>query len=179
MAAIGWPRRRPRSRCNCCCPCLPAASWAARYSDCPQPGILITLDMGGTSCDIAVISDGEQRYAMQFDVEFGLPLTLPTIDVTTIGAGGGSVAWIDGGGSCGSDPAAQAPFPVLPAIRKAAMNPLLRMPILLWVVSTLTIFWAARVSLDRSRASTAVARLGRTAGTGFGRDGPRHRRNCQ
>ena len=59
---------------------------------------LITLDMGGTSCDIAVIQDGEQRYADKFEVEFGLPLTFPTIEVTTIGAGGGSLAWIDRGG---------------------------------------------------------------------------------
>ncbi len=72
---------------------------------------LITLDMGGTSCDLALIRDGEHRTARQFDVEFGLPLMLPTIDVSTIGAGGGSIAWVDHGGflrvgpaSAGSDP---------------------------------------------------------------------------
>ena len=59
---------------------------------------MITLDMGGTSCDIAVISNGEQRYAAKFDVEFGLSLTFPTVEVTTIGAGGGSIAWVDRGG---------------------------------------------------------------------------------
>ena len=59
---------------------------------------LITLDMGGTSCDLAVITDGQERYAAQFDVEFGLPLVFPTIELTTIGAGGGSIAWIDVGG---------------------------------------------------------------------------------
>ena len=59
---------------------------------------LITLDMGGTSCDLAVIIGGEQRYADQFDVEFGLPLTFPTIELSTIGAGGGSIAWVDRGG---------------------------------------------------------------------------------
>jgi N-methylhydantoinase A len=59
---------------------------------------LITLDMGGTSCDLAVITDGQERYAAQFDVEFGLPLVFPTIELTTIGAGGGSIAWIDKGG---------------------------------------------------------------------------------
>ena len=59
---------------------------------------MITLDMGGTSCDISVIKDGEQRYADKFDVEFGLSLTFPTIEVMTIGAGGGSIAWVDSGG---------------------------------------------------------------------------------
>lgn len=59
---------------------------------------MITLDMGGTSCDIAVIRDGQQRYAEKFDVEFGLSLTFPTIEVMTIGAGGGSIASVDRGG---------------------------------------------------------------------------------
>jgi len=72
---------------------------------------LITLDMGGTSCDLAVITGGHERYAAQFDVEFGLPLIFPTIELTTIGAGGGSIAWVDRGGflrvgpqSAGADP---------------------------------------------------------------------------
>ncbi|MBV9610196.1 MAG: hydantoinase/oxoprolinase family protein, partial [Acidobacteria bacterium] len=59
---------------------------------------LISLDMGGTSCDLAVITRGEQRYAAQFEVDFGLPIVVPTIDVSTIGAGGGSIAWVDRGG---------------------------------------------------------------------------------
>jgi N-methylhydantoinase A len=72
---------------------------------------LITLDMGGTSCDLALIRNGEHHTARQFDVEFGLPLMFPTIDVSTIGAGGGSIASVDRGGflrvgpaSAGSDP---------------------------------------------------------------------------
>jgi N-methylhydantoinase A len=63
----------------------------------PTTSDMITLDMGGTSCDIAVIRNGEQRYADKFDVEFGLSLTFPTVEVTTIGAGGGSIAWVDRG----------------------------------------------------------------------------------
>ena len=57
-----------------------------------------TLDMGGTSCDIGVVQDGEQRYAREFDVAWGIPVTIPCVDVKTIGAGGGSIAWIDRGG---------------------------------------------------------------------------------
>jgi N-methylhydantoinase A len=64
----------------------------------PESANLITFDMGGTSCDIAVITNREHRYAESYDVEFGLPLTLPAIEVTTIGAGGGSIAWLDRGG---------------------------------------------------------------------------------
>ena len=69
-----------------------------RYFGSQDSEQLVTLDMGGTSCDIAVIADGQQRYADEFTPEFGLPLMFPTIDVATLGAGGGSIAWIDGGG---------------------------------------------------------------------------------
>ena len=71
----------------------------------------VTLDMGGTSADVGVITDGELQFSGLFEVEFGLPLALPILDVTTIGAGGGSVASIDSGGllkvgpnSVGADP---------------------------------------------------------------------------
>lgn len=77
----------------------------------PAGANVITLDMGGTSCDIAVLSGGERRLATGYELEFGLPLVFPTIEVTTIGAGGGSIAWIDDGGflrvgprSAGADP---------------------------------------------------------------------------
>ncbi len=54
---------------------------------------VITLDMGGTSCDISSIME---RIVIKPDNEVeGQPLRAPSIDVTTIGAGGGSIAWID------------------------------------------------------------------------------------
>ncbi len=61
-----------------------------------QPN-LITLDMGGTSLDAALVVDG--RITIEHEASFeGLPLSLPTIDINTIGAGGGSIGWIDEGG---------------------------------------------------------------------------------
>jgi N-methylhydantoinase A len=72
---------------------------------------LFTLDMGGTSCDIGVIQAGQQLYAAEFDLDWGLPVTIPCVDVKTIGAGGGSIVFIDKGGflqvgphSAGADP---------------------------------------------------------------------------
>ncbi len=70
---------------------------------------LISLDMGGTSCDISAI-DGGVVVRSDNDVG-GMPLRVPSVDVKTIGAGGGSVAWIDNAGvlhvgpqSAGADP---------------------------------------------------------------------------
>jgi N-methylhydantoinase A len=58
---------------------------------------VITMDMGGTSCDLALV-DGTPRLAPVKEVD-GNPIRLPAFDVHVIGAGGGSVAWIDEGGA--------------------------------------------------------------------------------
>jgi len=61
------------------------------------PGI-ISLDMGGTSADIAVVRSGRARLVEEYEPEPGLPIRFPTIDLLTIGAGGGSIAWVDAAG---------------------------------------------------------------------------------
>jgi N-methylhydantoinase A len=75
---------------------------------------LVTLDMGGTSCDVGLIRGGRIAYSTSFEIEFGLPVATPTIDLTTIGAGGGSIAWIDKGGllRVGPQSAGAEPGPV-------------------------------------------------------------------
>jgi N-methylhydantoinase A len=72
---------------------------------------VISLDMGGTSTDVGVVADGEFGFTTEYQVEWGLPVAAPFVDLTTIGAGGGSIAWIDNGGflkvgpqSAGADP---------------------------------------------------------------------------
>lgn len=71
----------------------------------------VTLDMGGTSADVGVVVDGQLKFSGMFEVEWGIPIALPIIDVTTIGAGGSSIASMDYGGllrvgpeSAGADP---------------------------------------------------------------------------
>ena len=59
---------------------------------------VVTLDMGGTSTDVGVVIDGEYGYTTEYQVEWGIPVAAPFVDITTIGAGGGSIAWIDKGG---------------------------------------------------------------------------------
>jgi N-methylhydantoinase A len=70
----------------------------------------ISLDMGGTSTDVCLIAGGEAGRAAEREVA-GLPLRLPTVDLQTVGAGGGSIVWRDEGGalrvgpeSAGADP---------------------------------------------------------------------------
>lgn len=72
---------------------------------------IVTCDMGGTSFDVSLIADGSSGLAAQTEIDFGLVVRTPMIEITTIGAGGGSIASVDRGGllqvgpeSAGSDP---------------------------------------------------------------------------
>ncbi|HEV8717511.1 MAG TPA: hydantoinase/oxoprolinase family protein [Candidatus Binatia bacterium] len=58
---------------------------------------LITLDMGGTSLDASLVVDGQITIDHEASFE-GLPIAIPAIDIKTIGAGGGSIGWVDDGG---------------------------------------------------------------------------------
>jgi N-methylhydantoinase A len=59
---------------------------------------LISMDMGGTSFDVSLIAGGRANQTTEFEIEWGLPVYTPMVDVKTIGAGGGSIAWVDKGG---------------------------------------------------------------------------------
>jgi N-methylhydantoinase A len=72
---------------------------------------LLTLDVGGTSSDIALIWENRPRITTEWEIEFGLPIRQPAVDIHTLGAGGGSIARVDAGGvlhvgpeSAGADP---------------------------------------------------------------------------
>ena len=72
---------------------------------------VITCDMGGTSFDVSLVAEGQSQLTAQTSIDFGLVVRTPMIEITTIGAGGGSIAWVDRGGllqigpeSAGSDP---------------------------------------------------------------------------
>jgi N-methylhydantoinase A len=63
----------------------------------PDAG-LVTFDMGGTSSDVSLVRDGEVERTTEADVS-GHPVRVPMVDVNTVGAGGGSIAWVDAGGA--------------------------------------------------------------------------------
>jgi len=74
---------------------------------------LVTLDMGGTSTDVSTVVDGRESFTTSFEIEFGVPIQIPMIDIRTMGAGGGSLAWIDKGGMLrvGPESAGASPGP--------------------------------------------------------------------
>lgn len=81
---------------------------AAGYPD------VITGDLGGTSFDVSLIAGGAAALAAQTTVDFGLVIRNPMIEITTIGAGGGSIAHVDKGGllEVGPESAGSRPGPV-------------------------------------------------------------------
>lgn len=75
---------------------------------------IITGDLGGTSFDVSLVVDGETSLAAQTTIDFGLVVRTPMIEITTIGAGGGSIAHVDAGGllQVGPESAGSRPGPV-------------------------------------------------------------------
>ena len=75
---------------------------------------VITGDVGGTSFDVSLIADGRPATAAQTSIDFGLVVRTPMTEIVTIGAGGGSIAWVDRGGllRVGPESAGSTPGPV-------------------------------------------------------------------
>lgn len=105
---VGMARQRPVQMVNS----GPAggALAASLFGQLADEGKIVSVDMGGTSFDIGLIVDGVPRLKSEGEFE-GYPVKIPLMDVEGIGAGGGSIAWVDAGGalnvgpqSAGADP---------------------------------------------------------------------------
>ncbi len=94
----------------------PAAGVIAAAAIAAQAGFpdIITGDLGGTSFDVSLVVDGAVSMAAETKIEFGLVIRTPMIEITTIGAGGGSIASVDAGGllQVGPHSAGSRPGPV-------------------------------------------------------------------
>lgn len=88
-----------------------AAAFTTRESGCPN---VITYDMGGTSSDVGLIRDGQPQVSSELELEYAMPIHVPMVDVHTIGAGGGSVAFINAAGmlQVGPESAGASPGPI-------------------------------------------------------------------
>lgn len=75
---------------------------------------VITLDMGGTSCDVSLVTDEKLSTTTDGWIDALTPISLPMLDIRTVGAGGGSIAWVDSGGALKVGPrsAGAVPGPV-------------------------------------------------------------------
>lgn len=122
---------------------------------------LITLDMGGTSTDVCLIND-----TLPFTREYildGFPLSIPVIDIHTVGAGGGSIAYVDKGGvlkvgplSAGADPG--------PACYGKSYLPTVTDANLILGKLLPDYFFMGRIRLDKDRAAKAMQPIAQQLG---------------
>lgn len=84
---------------------------------------LVTLDVGGTSADVGIVVEGNPRIHQQMRLPNGIPITVPNLEIETIGAGGGSIAWIDEGGALQVGPRSAGAVPGPACFRKGGVEP--------------------------------------------------------
>ncbi len=146
----------------------PAAGVHGAFEVARQAGFpaIVTLDMGGTSTDVS-LCPGEVAYTAEGELE-QLPVRQLMIDVHTVGAGGGSLAWLDDGGvlrvgpeSAGSDPGPAAYGRGERATVTDALLVLERMP---------SVLAGGEITVDPARSRQALERLG----LGEAREAARH-----
>jgi N-methylhydantoinase A len=120
---------------------------------------LVTLDMGGTSCDVGIVIEGEQRLTTEYEIEFGLPASIPLIDVKTIGAGGGSIAWVDAGGFLQVGPQSAGAHPGPACYDQGGQDPTVTDANLYLGRLDPGFFLDGRMALSTDQAGQALARL--------------------
>ena len=131
------------------------AAAAARESGAPEA---VCLDMGGTSSDVSVVSRGRARESGGREVA-GRALALPMVDVHTVGAGGGSIAWRDAGGALRVGPQSAGAVPGPACYGRGGSEPTVTDANLLLGHLDPDAPLAGGIRLDRTAAERAVAAL--------------------
>ncbi len=126
-------------------------------------GNALGLDMGGTSCDVCVVDGGGVRRTDALEIG-GRPIQLPMVDVHTVGAGGGSIAWRDLGGALRVGPRSAGAEPGPACYPRGGAEPTVTDANLLLGYLAPDSTLAGGVELDVEAARRAVAGLGETIG---------------
>src|SRR5438067_1303581 len=136
------------------------AAWMAERAG---AGGAVCLDMGGTSCDVSVALEGTAATTGAREIG-GRPLALPMVDVHTVGAGGGSVAWRDAGGALRVGPRSAGAEPGPAAYGRGGGEPTVTDANLLLGYLDAGSPLAGGVALDLDAANRAVGELGDALG---------------
>ena len=138
-----------------------AGRYCARLLDEPN---LITFDMGGTSTDIALLQGGEPQLTGEKTIG-AAKVALPAIDIHTLGAGGGSVAWVDPGGILHVGPESAGAQPGPACYGKGGTRATVTDANLVLGFLDPANFLGGRIELDGRAAGTAVDAIARELGT--------------
>ncbi|CAN5907518.1 hydantoinase/oxoprolinase family protein [soil metagenome] len=123
---------------------------------------LLTFDMGGTSSDVAAILDGEALTTTEAAIA-GVPIKLPMVDIHTVSAGGGSVAWVDAGGALRVGPHSAGAEPGPACYDKGGEEPAVTDANLYLGYLQDGAELGGEVVLNRKRAERALEQVGKSA----------------
>jgi N-methylhydantoinase A len=115
-----------------------------------------TMDMGGTSLDVCLIRDGEPDTRDTIEVEWGIPARTQTIDIHSIGAGGGSIIWFDAGGALRVGPESAGSDPGPACYGRGGIRPTVTDVNLILGILNPDGLLGGRLLLDRQRAEAAL-----------------------
>ena len=125
---------------------------------------LVTFDMGGTSTDVSLVIDGEPAIAPETEVD-GLPIRTPVLDIVSVGAGGGSLVWIDEGGMLRVGPRSAGAEPGPACYGRGGTLPTVTDAHLVRGTIRADTFLGGEMPLDAGRAHAAFADIARRLGT--------------
>ena len=136
----------------------PAAGAVGAARVCALAGVedAISFDMGGTSTDVCLVTGSALARAAEKRVG-GLPIRLPTVDLHTVGAGGGSIAWVDAGGALRAGPTSAGAHPGPACYGRGGREPTVTDANLL--LGRLPERLAGGLELERGAAERALGRL--------------------
>jgi N-methylhydantoinase A len=136
------------------------AAWVAELSGFQD---LLTFDMGGTSTDVASVLGGAVQTTTE-SVVAGVPVKLPMVDVHTVSAGGGSIAWVDAGGALRVGPGSAGADPGPAAYGRGGEEPTVTDANLYLGYLPDGAELGGEVRLDRGQAEAALGRVGAQVG---------------
>ncbi|MFQ5899841.1 MAG: hydantoinase/oxoprolinase family protein, partial [Candidatus Methylomirabilia bacterium] len=136
------------------------AAWLAAKVGIPS---VVTFDMGGTSTDVSFVRDGVPTLAFERQIA-EIPIRIPALDIHTIGAGGGSIAWRDSGGALMVGPESAGADPGPACYARGGTAPTVTDANLLLGRLSPTGLLGGQMPLDLTRAHRVVAGLGEALG---------------
>ena len=125
---------------------------------------LFTLDMGGTSADMSLI-DGQPRVSVESTIG-AFPLFLPAVAIEAVGAGGGSIAWVDGHGVLKVGPQSAGADPGPACYGRGGREPTVTDAYLMTGILGENDLLGGRMTLSRARSEDALGDLGEALGMG-------------
>jgi len=121
---------------------------------------VITFDMGGTSADLSLVENGVPSIASEWRVDWNIPILFPAVDLVAIGAGGGTIAWVDEGGSLRTGPQSAGASPGPACLGKGNGEPTVTDAQLYLGRLNADTYLGGDVTIDVDLAEQAIAKLG-------------------